>query len=216
MKPIPEADLLAALRWRYAVKKFDPTRPVPEAQWRALIEATVLAPSSFGMQPWRFVVVEDRKVREALVAHSWGQRQVVDASHVVVFAQRVGIAAADVDRYVQRIAEVRKVPPATLDGYKKVMLGFVGQPKEKFDVDAWCGRQLYIALGFFMAAGAQLGIDTCPMEGIDPAKYDELLGLTGSGYRTVCACPIGYRAADDKYATTPKVRFTTEELVKVV
>lgn len=216
MKPIPEADLLSALQWRYAVKKFDPTRKIPDATWRTLVEATVLAPSSFGLQPWRFVVVRDPKLREALVAHSWNQRQVADASHLLVFAQKKGLAAADVERYVKRTVEVRKTPAEQLDGYKKIMLGFVSQPREKFDVDAWSGRQLYIALGQFMAAAAVIGIDTCPMEGIDPAKYDELLGLRAEGYATVCACPAGYRAADDKYATTPKVRYATEDVVKVV
>ena len=216
MKPISEVDLISALQWRYAVKKFDATRKIPDAQWRALIESAVLAPSSFGLQPWRFVVVQDPKLREALVAHSWGQRQVVDASHMIVFAQRKGLAAADVDRYVKRIAEVRKTPVAELDGYKNVMLGFVAQPKEKLDVDAWCGRQLYIALGQFMAAAAMLGIDSCPMEGLAPAKYDELLGLRAQGYATVCACPVGYRAPDDKYSVAPKVRYATEDVVKYV
>lgn len=211
-----ETDVLAALRWRYAVKKFDPTRKIPAAQWQALLAALVLTPSSFGLQPWRFLVVEDPKLREALVAHSWNQRQVVDGSHMVVFAQRKGADATDVEHFIRRIAEVRGTPLDKLAGYKKVILSFVAQPKEKFDVDAWCGRQLYIALGQFMTAAAMLGIDSCPMEGLDPAKYDEVLGLRGSGYATVCACPVGYRSPDDKYASEPKVRFATEDVVKTL
>ena len=215
MKPASETDVIAALRWRYAVQKFDATRKVPQAQWRALLESLVLTPSSFGLQLWRFLVVEDPALRSALLAHSWNQRQVVDASHLVVFAQRKGADASDVDRWIQRVSEVRNTPLDKLESYKKVMHRFVAQPKEKYDVDAWCGRQLYIALGLFMTAAAMMGIDTYPMEGLVPAKYDEVLGLSGSGYSTLCVCLLGYRSAEDRYSNVPKVRFALEDVVKV-
>lgn len=210
--PVTNETLLAQLRWRYAVKKFDATRKIPAADWKTLEEALVLAPSSFGLQPWAFFVVDDPALRTQLMAASWGQRQVVDASHHVVFAIKQGLVAADVERYVARTAEVRGAPIASLDGYKQMMVGFVTKPG--FDVDGWAAKQVYIALGQFMTAAAVLGIDTCPMEGLDPAAYDRILGLGAKGYATVCACPAGYRAADDKYASAPKVRFAHGEVVR--
>ncbi len=208
--------LIQQLNWRYAVKKFDASRRIPADQWSALEQALVLAPSSFGLQPWRFVVVTDRAVREKLVAHSWSQRQVADASHLVVFAVRKGIGPADADRLVARMAEVRQVTKESLEPYRQMMLGTLSNPPKDFGLDEWSGRQVYIALGQYMAAAAMLGIDTCPMEGIEPAAYDEALGLKGTGYGTLCACPAGYRAADDKYALAPKVRYRAEDVIKRV
>jgi len=205
-------DVVASLRWRYAVKKFDATRRIPDATWRALEEALVLAPSSFGLQPWAFFVVENPELRQDLVAASWNQRQVVDASHLVVFAIKRGLGPADVERYIARTAHVRGLPASTFAGYQKAILAFLA--KEGFDVDAWSARQLYIALGQFMTSAALLGVDTCPMEGLDPAAYDRILGLPALGYATYCACPAGYRSPDDKFALTPKVRFPASELIR--
>ncbi len=213
-EPVKSEVLLRQLNWRYAVKKFDPSRRISAADWRALEEALVLSPSSWGIQPWMFVVVDDPAVRAQLVSVSWGQRQVVDASHLVVFAIKKGLAVADVDRYLARIADVRGVPPSSLDGFRKVLVAFLEKPG--FDVDGWSAKQLYIALGQFMTAAAMLGIDTCPMEGLDPAAYDRILGLAQQGYATYCACPAGYRAADDRSATAKKVRFALGDVVRHV
>lgn len=213
MQTLPPDALVAQLRWRYATQKFDATRKIGDAVWSALEDALVLAPSSFGLQPWRFVVVTDAAVREQLLPVSFHQRQIVDGSHLVVFAIKKGLDAAWVERYVQRIAELRGGARESYDSYKKSMLGFISLPKEKLDIDAWSARQLYIALGQFMAAAAVIGIDTCPMEGIKPARYDEILGLAATGYATLCACVAGYRTADDKYATLPKVRFANDVVI---
>ncbi len=207
------AILLERLHWRYAVKKFDPARKIPAAEWQALETALVLSPSSFGLQPWRFIVVSDPRVREQLRAVSSNQAQVVDASHLVAFAIKKDLNAADVERYVQRIAQVRGVNVESLASYKKVMTHFVGQAAQGFDINAWSARQLYLAFGFFMTAAAVLGIDTCPMEGIDPPGYDRVLGLDKIGYHTLAAAAAGYRSADDKYAVLPKVRYAPEEVI---
>jgi nitroreductase len=213
MHPVAPETVVRQMRWRYATKKFDATRAVAPADWDALEETLVLAPSSFGLQPWRFVVVTDLTVRTRLVAASWNQQQVVQASHVVVFAIKKDLDASHVDAFVKRIAEVRGTALDTLDGYRKVMLNFVGRPRTDFDVNAWAALQVYIALGTFMTAAAVMGIDTCPMEGIVPAQYDEILGLAPQGLSTVVACCAGYRAADDKYATAAKVRFPRQDVV---
>jgi nitroreductase len=213
MKPISPTTLLEALQWRYATKKFDAAKKIPADTWTALEDALVLAPSSFGLQPWKFIVVENPALRQKLSAASWGQTQPVDCSHYVVFALRVNLSAPDVDRYIDRIVQVRGGTKEGLKGYRDIMVGAAEKARGEGYLDAWMSHQVYIALGQFMAAAALLAVDTCPMEGLEPATYDEILGLKPQGYATVCACAAGYRAADDKYAATPKVRFLRHEVV---
>jgi nitroreductase len=150
------------------------------------------------------------------VAASWNQRQVVDASHLVVFTIRKDIGTDYVDRYIDRVVEVRGVPREALEQYRQIMHSYVKRHGDGFDVNEWSARQLYIALGSFMTVAAMLGIDTSPMEGIDPKQYDQILGLDKQGLATLCACPAGYRAADCKYANMPKVRFKPEDVISRV
>ncbi len=216
MNPMSTNYLLAAHRWRYAVKSFDPTKKIPAATWDALEQALVLTPSSFGMQPWKFIVVTDGAIRERLQAASWGQSQVTQCSHHVVFAGSADVTDADVDRYVASTVATRGVPAASLDGMRKMIVGFAAGLRAKGQVHEWATRQVYIALGNFMTSAAVLGVDACPMEGIDPAKYAEILGLTGTGFKTVVACAAGYRGGADKYATAAKVRYPASELIRHV
>ncbi|MBX3443054.1 MAG: NAD(P)H-dependent oxidoreductase [Planctomyces sp.] len=211
MQTLPPDSLSRQMRWRYACKKFDSERVIAADVWSALEDALVMTPSSFGLQPWKFLVITSPDVKQQLVPISWGQSQVRDASHVVVFAIRRSVGADDVDRYVRRISEVRGVPVESLGGFRGVMLNFLANPA--VNLDDWAARQVYIALGTFMTAAAALGVDTCPLEGIQPAKYDELLQLPQSGHMTIVACAAGYRAADDKHAALPKVRFPAEEMI---
>jgi nitroreductase len=207
MEPIQPTRLLDALKWRYATKQFDPSRKIDPAVWEVLEEALVLSASSFGLQPWKFLVVTDQAVKEALVGVSWGQRQVADASHVVVFARKDLVDASDVAAHMDHTAEVRGVARSSLDGFEKVVLGFLGDPPDSRRLAEWASRQVYLALGNFLTSAALLGIDACPMEGLDPAAYDRILGLEGSGFSTLAACPVGFRHPGDKYASAPKVRF---------
>jgi nitroreductase len=204
------------LSWRYATKQFDPTKQISIENWHALEQSLVLTPSSFGLQPWKFLVVRNPNLRQQLVEQSWGQKQVAEASHLVVFAIKKNLDAAYVDRYVARMAEVQQVPIDSLQGFGNVVKGFIDKPPYPLDVDAWSTRQAYIALGQFMTTAAMLAIDTCPIEGFVPSKYDELLGLTAQGYAAVVVCAAGYRAADDKYAAKPKTRFATEDVVQYI
>lgn len=214
METVAPSRVLSALQWRYAAKSFDPTRKIPAAEWSALEEALVLSPSSFGLQPWKFLVITDQATKEALVPVSWNQNQLAEASHVVVFAVKHPIEPSDVADHIARTAELRGVDVATLKGFSDVVMAFVSRPADEFDCLAWASRQVYIALGNFMTSAALLGIDTCPMEGMDPAAYDRILGLEGTGFRTLAACPAGYRNPADKYATLPKVRFPKERVVQ--
>jgi nitroreductase len=216
MNHIPAETLLGALNWRYAVKKFDPAKKIPAATWSALESALVLAPSTFGLQPWKFIVAQDPAVRAKLGAASFGQTQPVDASHYVVFAVRKNLSPADVDRYIDRIVAVRGAAKAALQGFREIMVGATERARGAGYLDAWMSHQVYIALGQFMASAALLGVDTSPMEGVEPPKYDEILGLAPLGYTTLCGCAAGYRAVDDKYAAAAKVRFPTSEVVLYV
>lgn len=208
--------LLQQLHWRYATKKFDPTKKISEEVWSALENSLVLAPSSFGLQPWKFFVVNNSQIRQQLLEHSWGQTQVVDASHLVVFAIKKDVNAADVDRYVQSIAQVRQTSVDSLQGFGNVIKGFLDKPPYPLDLNEWSKRQVYIALGQFMTSAAFLEVDTCPMEGFNPSKYDEILGLPEQGYAAAVLCLAGYRAEEDKHASLPKVRYPKNEMVSYI
>ncbi len=213
MTPVPPAQLLDALRWRYATKMFDPTRRIPEAIWQTLEETLVLSPSSFGLQPYRFVVVQDPAKRQQLLPHAWNQRQVVDASHFVVFAARTSVTEAEIDAFIRRIAEVRGISPEQLAGYRQMMVGSLLTPAFAPLAPHWAAHQAYLALGNLLTAAALLGVDACPIEGFEPPAFDRLLGLTEQGLHAVACCALGYRATQDKYATLPKVRMPTDHLI---
>ena len=133
---------------------------------------------------------------------------------MVVFARRQNLADTDVDRYLDRLAAVREITSESLAGYRKVIVEFRQQAESGGWLNTWADRQVYIALGSFMTAAAVLAIDTCPMEGLDPVQYDDILGLAATGYATAVACAAGYRAGDDKYATVPKVRFDAADIIQ--
>ncbi|WP_397570073.1 NAD(P)H-dependent oxidoreductase [Schlesneria sp. T3-172] len=214
MSPIASDIVERQLEWRYATKMFDPTRVIPDSDWKRLEQTLVLTPSSFGLQPWRFLVVTGAETKARLKPASWNQAQIVDASHLVIFAIKKDLSAVEIDRHLERMAEVRGVAVESMQGLRRVMLGALHNPA--FDINEWASRQVYIALGFFMAAAAMMGIDTCPIEGFEPAKYDEILGLTEHGYQSTVIAAAGYRSDADKYARLPKVRFRTEDVIQNV
>lgn len=213
MKTITPKELLSQLNWRYATKQFDPQRPISPETWAALEESLVLTPSSFGLQPWKFLVVTDSATRERLVPASWGQRQVADASHLVVFAVKSNFGEADIDAYLNRIVAVRGGSREALGGYRDMMVGSLMQNRDDRGRKSWATNQTYIALGNFLTSAALLGVDACPLEGIEPAKYDEILGLKAQGFTTAVAAAAGYRAAGDKYAAAKKVRYPKDEVL---
>ena len=205
------AELTTALNWRYATKAFS-NKSIPADAWEALLESLVLAPSSFGLQPWKFIVVSNPKTRQSLRENSWGQAQVTDADKLVVFTSRTDMTPEDIQRWIDRLAKVQGQTAEELKGYAGIVEGFCQRmsPEARHN---WNIRQTYIALGQFMASAAALGIDTCPLEGIDPSGYDHELGLAGSGYATCVACSVGYRTDDDRSAARPKARFVQSEVI---
>jgi nitroreductase len=213
MTPVSPQSVTEAFRWRYATKKFDPSRRIPAETWAALEQVLVLSPSSMGLQPWKFVVVTDPAMRERLSAAAHGQRQPVDCSHFVVFAGRKGLDSTDIERHVARTSEVRGVARESLKGFAEMLHGGTERGRNAGILDSWMAHQVYIALGGFIAAASLLGVDTCPMEGIEPLKFNEILGLGAMGYNALCACAAGYRSSEDKYASAPKVRFNPQDVI---
>lgn len=213
MSAISSDTLLSTLNWRYATKVFDSNKKIPATEWAALEEALRLSPSSFGLQPWRFYVVEDQNVRAQLKAVSWNQPQIVDASHLVVLATRNTIDKEFIVNSIKDIANARGVSAESLAAYQQMMEGsLLSRSAEELKI--WAAKQVYIALGGFMTASAMLGIDACPMEGFDPIAYDQQLKLQEDGYSSTVVVTAGYRSADDKYASLAKVRMGKEQVIK--
>jgi nitroreductase len=209
-------DLIERLTWRYAVKSFDPDRRIPHDDWAQLERALVLSPSSYGLQPWRFLVISDEAVRRELLTVSMGQTKVVDASHLVVFAARTAITVEDVRRWTERIGEVRKTPRSQLDKLQATIVGDLVEGPRAKQAAEWAKRQVYLALGVFVTSAAAIGIDVCPMEGFDPAGYDRILKLPEKGYTATVIATAGYRNPTDREAGAPKVRFPDDEVVEEV
>ncbi len=213
MNPISADTLLHALNWRYATRKFDPTRTIAADVWHALEQSLVLAASSMGIQPWKFFIVTAPAMKAQLRPAAYNQSQVTDCSHFVVLTVRRDLGADHVDRHIVRMGEVHGVAPDSLGKFRQMALGNLDKARAGGTLDTWQQHQVYIALGQFLAAAAVLGVDTCPMEGFSPEKFDEILGLAGTGYASVVACAAGYRAADDPSAARKKVRFKPEDVI---
>ena len=213
MSVSPET-LLEALRWRYATKAFDAGRSIPEDLWQTLEDTLVLTPSSYGLQPWRFLVIRDAALKADLRPHSWNQSQITDASHLVVLLSRRRIEERDLDRLIDATAGSRGLDPTTLAGYRQMMAKDLVEGPRSATIERWASNQVYIALGNLMTAAALLGIDTCPIEGFSPADYDRLLGLDDSDYRSCVVCACGYRSAEDRYAGLAKVRYDRADLIE--
>jgi nitroreductase len=168
MKVVDRQQILETLSWRYATKKFDSAKKISDSDWKVLSESLRLAPSSYGLQPWKFILVENKQVRRELTPLSWNQTQVEDCSHYVVFAARTAIDEAYADKWMKCLADTREIPVEKLAAYRELMFkDIVKGPRSKI-ADTWSQRQSYIAMGFLMETAALLGIDTCAMEGIDP------------------------------------------------
>jgi len=211
--PITREQLISNLNWRYATKQFDPSRKISPQDWAAIEESIVLTPSSFGLQPITAVVVGDQATREKLVPSSYGQRQVADASHLVVFAIKTNITEADINAFIKLVSEKRGVPESALEGYRGMMIGSIIKGMDDAARRIWASKQTYIALGQLMASAALLNIDICPIEGFSPAAYDTTLDLAKKGLASVVVAAVGYRAESDNYAKLAKVRLPKSQVV---
>lgn len=205
-----------SLTWRYAVKKFDSTKIISDSDLQILFDSLVLSPSSYGTQPWKFLVIENKNLREKLKSVSWNQSQVVDASHFIVFLYKEKMDKTHIEKYAKRISEVRGVSLDSLDGFKKMLIQDLVEGPRSNTIEVWAQRQAYIAMGFLMETAALLKIDSCPMEGLEADKYDEILNLKNTGWKTIAAMPLGYRHSDDKYQNIAKVRFQQNDVIEYI
>jgi nitroreductase len=209
---ISSEQLLERLNWRYATKQFDPNRKIGSQDWATLEDALLLTPSSGGLQPWKFIVVTDSAVRAKLLPASYGQPQITNASHLVVFAAKKNFSEVDVEAFISRTAGARGVSVESLAPLRDMLVGGIVKSMDDPARDAWARNQAYIALGNLLTSAALLGVDACPMEGFNRAQYDETLGLNKQGYGSAVIATLGYRATSDKYATASKVRFPKEQV----
>jgi len=204
-----------ALNWRYAVKKFDPQKKISAGDWALLKESLRLTPSSYGLQPWKFIVVENPELRKQLREVSWNQSQVTDCSHYVVMAFKEKLDVEFIRKNMDKIAQVRGIPVETLEGFEKAIVSDLVNGPRSLGIEAWAQRQVYIAMGFLLETAALLEVDSTPMEGLDPAAYDTLLNLKGSGWKTVAAVALGYRHPEDPFLKNTKVRFDENEIFEL-
>ena len=205
-------NLSTALRWRYATKKFDAEKIVSEALIDALVDAANLAATSYGLQPFQFVIIHDQELQQKLVASSYGQRQVADASHVIVIATRTDVDDKYIHDYISMLEEQRELPLGSQEDYAKTVAQTMGRMSHQ-DRMEWAAKQAYIALGTLLAACAVLELDSCPMEGFIAEEYIELLDLGSQNLHAAVVLPVGYRADDDPAQHQAKVRRPLPEMV---
>lgn len=204
--------LNSALRWRYATKKFDPARSVEDAVVDSILEAGNLTASSYGLQPYQFVLVTDRKLREELVVSSFGQRQVVDSSHLIVIAIRTDVDESYIRNFVKIKEQERQAAAGSLNAYAEMMIKSI-MGMEAHERLQWAACQAYIAMGTMLAACAVAQVDACPMEGFNPSAYDKRLNLAAYSLHAQLLLPVGYRSTDDATSHQSKVRRPIEEMV---
>ncbi|SHM57023.1 NAD(P)H-dependent oxidoreductase [Flavobacterium chilense] len=203
--------LLDNLNWRYATKKFDAAKKISDADLNTLKEAVRLAASSYGLQPYKVVIVENPEIREQLKAAAYGQTQITDASQIFIFANDLNAGAESVDAYIKNISETRGVPADALAGFADMMKGTIANLSQDAK-NIWTAKQTYIALGTLLAAAAELKIDATPMEGFNAAAFNEILGFDKLGLNASVIATVGYRHTEDDTQHYKKVRKSHEEL----
>ena len=204
--------LLDSLKWRYAVKRMNGNK-IPEATMNTILEATKLAPSSFGLTPYNIIVIEDEETRKKLQPHFYNQPQVGESSALVIFATWNSITEKEVAAYMQEIAEERGVPVESLNDFAGYINGSIKNLRAE-QLQIWAAKQTYIALGFALVAAATEEIDATPMEGFKPDAVDEALGLKELGLHSAVAVTLGYRDAENDYLSgAKKVRRASEKLI---
>ncbi|PJB11847.1 MAG: NAD(P)H-dependent oxidoreductase [Flavobacteriales bacterium CG_4_9_14_3_um_filter_40_17] len=207
--------LIESLQWRYATKKFDAAKKISNEDLELLKTALQLSASSYGLQPYKFIFIENPEVRKQLQPHSWGQSQIVEASHLLILANQLEVGDADVDALIELTAKTRNIPVDNLASYGTFMKTNIRQ----VPVEAkafWNAKQAYIALGFLLTSAAELKIDTCPIEGFEPEAYDHILNLKAQGLTSAVVAAIGYRSVEDMTLNLAKVRKSKEELFMTI
>ena len=201
--------------WRYATKKFNSEKKISNSDLEILKEAIQLSSSSYGLQPYKVLIIENEEIRKQLQPASWGQSQITDASHLFVFASVTNVDAEYITHYAENMAKTRNIPFDSVKGYADFMIGNIASltPEKQF---IWSQKQAYLALGNLLNAAAELKIDVTPMEGFIPEQYNEILGLTEKGLHATLVATIGYRHNEDATQHYAKVRKPISELFESI
>tara|TARA_R110001592_G_scaffold72078_1_gene219959 strand:+ start:2899 stop:3570 length:672 start_codon:yes stop_codon:yes gene_type:complete len=209
-----EMNVIEALNWRYAVREFS-NEKISDESLKTLLDATRLAATSYGLQPYRLMVIDDKELRKKLLEFSFGQKKVLYCSHLVVFAAQTNIGDSLVDNYIRKVSNVRKIPITELRDYADHIKAALSNKSDKQKRE-WAHQQAYIALGTLLTSAALLGIDTCPMGGIDARAYDDTLNFKSINLETSMVCALGVRAQQDKSAGLKKVRYDESEMLVTI
>ena len=200
------------LEWRYAVKKFDDQKFLEETQISTLKKAFNLTATSYGLQPIKLVIIKNKDIQQQLVKHSWNQQQIVQASHLLVICVDIKLDESDVERYFERVKEIRKTPDNIINSFKDYLKNTIAS-KTIEDLVSWGKNQAYLALGNLLTVCANEKIDSCPMEGFISEKYDEILKLKEKNITSVLVLPVGFRSQDDVMIHQKKVRKDISEII---
>jgi nitroreductase len=205
--------ILGDLHWRYAVKKFDSTKRLTEEQLNTLLEVIRLAPTAYGLQPIEAIIVQSAELREQLLPHSFGQRQVIDASHLIVLCAQKSFDSSDIDNHIRRTENIRQFEKNTLNNYSDFLKRTILDQDAKSIVE-WNSKQAYLVIGMLLHACAQLKIDATPMEGFNPEGYARIIGLDENKLQPVLLLPVGYRHEEDTTQHLKKVRKEPSEIIR--
>ena len=198
-------NIIDSLKWRYAVKKFDTNKNLSEKQIETLKEAFNLTATSYGLQPLKLVIIKNKKIQEKLVPFSWNQQQILQASHLLVICIKDNYTTKEVENYFNLVQKIRNTPDEVINPFKKFLTAEIAK-KTQEELYVSNKNQAYIALGNLLTVCASQEIDSCPMEGFTPEKYDEILDLTKNNLKSVLVLPVGFRASDDYMKDLTKVR----------
>ena len=201
--------------WRYATKKFNSEKKISNSDLEILKEAIQLSSSSYGLQPYKVLIIENEEIRKQLQPASWGQSQITDASHLFVFASVTNVDAEYITRYAENMAKTRNIPFDSVKGYADFMIGNITTLTPEKQI-IWAQKQAYLALGNLLNAAAELKIDVTPMEGFLPEQYNEILGLKEKGLHATLVATIGYRHEEDETQHYAKVRKPITELFETI
>lgn len=205
-------DNIKALRWRYATKKFDKSKILSVEKMEILKNSFHLTATSYGLQPLKLIVIQDKELQQKLVSYSFNQEQVSTASHVLILCIEKRVDKKFIEKYFNLVHQIRSTPKEILNPFKNFLIGDF-EKKPEIEIKAWAINQAYLALGTLLTVCATEAIDSCPMEGFEPEKYDELLGLDEMNLESVLVLPVGYRAEDDVFSEFKKVRRELSDVI---
>ncbi|WP_298480827.1 NAD(P)H-dependent oxidoreductase [uncultured Maribacter sp.] len=204
-------DYINNLQWRYATKKFDSSKKLTEEQLNFILDAVQLSASSYGLQPYHVFVISDREIREKLKAASWGQVQITESSHLIVFANQTTFKDNLIDDYLTNVISTRNLPENSLQEYGDFMKSKLTPLTDEIK-NIWTSKQTYLALGNLLSAAASIQVDACPMEGFDAEEYNNILGLSDKNLNASVIATIGFRSENDETQHYKKVRKSKDNL----